>query len=101
MNRNALTPELEADKPPFSDNMLPVFYKQRIIYSDCYKFSKNVMMTYTYFSKDLTPYALPASFTALSMNSMVIFLVGCSLKIEFMRAILAALLLASALVGHV
>ena len=61
----------------------------------------HLRMTYTYFSKDLTPYALPASFTALSMNSMVIFLVGCSLKIEFMRAILAALLLASALVGHV
>ena len=41
MNRNALTPELEADKPPFSDNMLPVFYKQTIGYRDCLECSKN------------------------------------------------------------
>ena len=34
------------------------------------------------------------------MNSSVIFLDGCSLNTEFMRAILAALLLASAFVGQ-
>ena len=41
-----------------------------------------------------------ASVMALSIKSLVIFLEGCSLKTEFMRAILAALRLASALVGQ-
>jgi len=34
------------------------------------------------------------------MNSSVIFLEGCSLKTEFINAIFAALLLASAFVGQ-
>ncbi len=41
-----------------------------------------------------------ASVMALSIKSLVIFLEGCSLKTEFIRAILAALRLASALVGQ-
>ena len=41
-----------------------------------------------------------ASATAFSMKSSEICLDGCSLKTEFIRAILAALLLASALVGQ-
>lgn len=41
-----------------------------------------------------------ASFTAFSMKSSLIFRDGCSLKTEFMRAILAELLLASAFVGQ-
>ena len=48
----------------------------------------------------LTEWACDASDTALSMKSWVIFLVGCSLNTEFIRAILAALLRASALVGQ-
>ena len=47
-----------------------------------------------------TPYWLHASLTAFSMNSLVILLDGLSLKIEFMRAILAALRRASAFVGQ-
>lgn len=41
-----------------------------------------------------------ASFTAFSMKSSLIFREGCSLKTEFMRAIFAELLLASAFVGQ-
>ena len=41
-----------------------------------------------------------ASRTALSINSSEIFREGCSLNTEFIRAILAALLLASAFVGQ-
>ena len=41
-----------------------------------------------------------ASLTAFSMKSSVILRVGCSLNTEFMRAILAELRLASALVGQ-
>ena len=41
-----------------------------------------------------------ASETALSIKAWVIRLVGCSLNTEFIRAILAALRLASALVGQ-
>ena len=49
----------------------------------------------------LTEYAVDASPTAFSTKSAVILREGCSLKIEFIKAILAALLLASALVGQV
>ena len=48
----------------------------------------------------LTWKACWASSIALVMNSSVIFLEGCSLNTEFISAIFAALLLASALVGQ-
>mgnify|MGYP001423008012 FL=1 len=41
-----------------------------------------------------------ASETALSMKAWLILLAGCSLKTEFISAILAALRRASALVGQ-
>lgn len=41
-----------------------------------------------------------ASATAFSMKSSEIFLEGCSLNTEFIRAIFAALRLASAFVGQ-
>lgn len=41
-----------------------------------------------------------ASLTAFSIKSSDIFLDGCSLKTEFIKAIFAALLLASAFVGQ-
>ena len=52
------------------------------------------------FSRFLTLKDVQASLTALSINSSVILRDGCSLNTEFIRAILAALLRASAFVGQ-
>ena len=57
----------------------------------------NIIMT---FPINLTLIDFFASSTAFLMKSSVILRDGCSLKTEFINAILAALLLASALVGQ-